>query len=196
MSGHLSVVAESDQHQKHDHVDLAFNNGCVVRFNDPRRFGSLHWQPKDTVHWTLENLGPEPLTEDFTGKYLHQVSRNRKRCIKSLLMDSKIVSGVGNIYANEALFAAGVRPHHQSSRVTKAQCEAIVKAIKEVLEAALVLGGTTLRDFMGAQGERGYFALKLQVYGCGGQPCSKCETTLMLTKLNQRQTVYCPNCQR
>ena len=195
MSGRLRVQPMTRTHGKHDHVDLVFTNGKLLRFHDPRRFGSIHWQPENTVHWTLSKLGPEPLTAAFDGDYLFRVSRNRTTWIKSLLMNSHVVAGVGNIYANEALFLAGVRPQRRCTRVTRAECVRLVAAIKAVLEAAIKAGGTTLRDYFGVEGKAGYFKVALQVYDRGGEPCARCNTRLKSMTNSQRQSIYCPQCQ-
>ena len=195
MSGRLRVLPITQTHDKHDHVDLVFTNGKLLRYHDPRRFGSIHWQPKNTVHWTLQRLGPEPLAEDFDGDYLFRITRNRTASIKSLLMNSRVVVGVGNIYANEALFLAGARPQRRCTRMTRAECMRLVEAIKTVLEAAIRAGGTTLRNYFGVEGETGYFKLALQVYGREGKPCVRCTTPLKRVKNSQRQSIYCPQCQ-
>ncbi len=196
MSGRLRVLPITQSHEKHDHVDLVFTNGKILRYHDPRRFGSMHWQPEDTVHWTLQNLGIEPLVDEFNGDYLFRQTRKRNMGVKSLIMNSQIVVGVGNIYANEALYLAGVRPQRKCAKLTRAESERLVTAIKNVLEDALKAGGTTLRDFFGADGETGYFKIALRVYGRGGEPCLRCTTPLKTVKSSQRQSVYCPQCQR
>lgn len=196
MSGRLRVLPTTQSHEKHDHVDLIFTNGKMLRYHDPRRFGSFHWQPKNTVHWTLQKLGPEPLAEEFDGDYLFQKTRKRNARIKSFIMNSHIVVGIGNIYANEALFLAGVRPQRKCAKLTRADSVRLVTAIKKVLEAAIEAGGTTLRDYYGVDGETGYFKMALYVYGRGGEPCLHCTSSLKYVKNSQRQSIYCPQCQR
>lgn len=195
MSGRLRVLQTTRTYDKHDHVDLVFSNDKMLRYHDPRRFGSIHWQPKNTVHWTLQHLGPEPLAEDFDGDYLFRMTRQRTSRIKSLLMNSNVVVGIGNIYANEALFLAGVRPQRRCARLTRAECERLVSEIKHVLKAAIKAGGTTLRDYYGVEGETGYFKTALYVYGRGGEPCLLCTAPLKSLKDSQRQSIYCPQCQ-
>lgn len=196
MSGHLCMVSASLLPQKHDHVDVVFEGGNVLRFTDPRRFGAVLWIKDNPLdHVLLAHLGPEPLSAEFDGQYLFNASRGRKATIKSLIMDSKIVVGVGNIYANEALFLAGIRPGRAAGRLTREQCSRLANAIKRVLAKAIVAGGTTLRDFRSAEGRTGYFQQQLQVYGRGGMPCVQCGSLLKEIRLNQRCTVYCPLCQ-
>ena len=195
MSGRLRVLQTTQSYKKHDHVDFIFTNGKLLRYHDPRRFGSIHWQPERTDHWTLRDLGPEPLSDDFDRTYLFSQTKKRSSSIKSLIMNSRIVVGVGNIYANEALFLAGIRPQRKCSRLTRADCARLVEAIKQVLEAAIRAGGTTLRDYFGIDGETGYFKVSLNVYGRGGEPCVRCATMLKSVKNTQRQTIYCPLCQ-
>lgn len=196
MSGHLSVVTENHPPQTHDHVDLVFDHGMVVRFTDPRRFGSLHWQPLPLEdHWLLARLGPEPLSDAFDADHLHAATRNRRSPIKTLLMNARVVVGVGNIYANEALFRAGVRPRRAARRITRAEARRITQAVKQTLAEAIEQGGTTLRDFAATDGKPGYFAQELLVYGHGGKPCRMCATPLKELRLGNRATVYCPSCQ-
>ena len=196
MSGSLRVLSANNLAGPHDHVDLEFAGDRVLRLNDPRRFGSVHWQPRGAVHALLANLGPEPLENEFDAAYLHQVSRGRKVAIKNFIMNTRIVVGVGNIYANEALFRAGVRPRRRAGGVTRRESQEIVASIKETLQEAIEMGGTTLRDYVGAQGKPGYFAQKLNVYDRAGQKCFTCGATIKSVALGQRQTVYCPSCQR
>lgn len=197
MSGRLRVVPGDTPPGKHDHVDIAVGQGRVLRLTDPRRFGSLHWQPNPPeAHWLLRGLGVEPLTDSFHGRYLFQASRKRRAAVKTFLMDASIVVGIGNIYANEALFQAGVRPRRAAGRVSRAAYDAIAAAAKATLSAAIERGGTTLRDYVGSDGAPGYFANELRVYGREGQPCLVCETALKGIRVGQRSTVYCPRCQR
>ena len=196
MSGHLALVSANTPAAKHDHVDIQLDDGHTVRFTDPRRFGSIHWHPHPlNAHPLLRHLGPEPLSTDFDGSYLAAQSRNRRVAIKSLLMDAKVVVGVGNIYANEALFVAGVRPRVAARHVPRGRLDALAAAIKTTLANAIEQGGTTLRDFVGSDGRPGYFAQQLAVYGRGGEPCHRCGETLKEVRLADRSTVYCRQCQ-
>jgi formamidopyrimidine-DNA glycosylase len=196
MSGSLRVVENSDQPGKHDHVDIKLAKRSL-RFNDPRRFGCVLWtdEPVET-HSLITHLGPEPLLDDFSFNYLYQASRKRSQAVKTFIMDSRIVVGVGNIYANEALFRSGIHPLKAAGKVTKTQYENLVNEIKFVLQAAIERGGTTLRDFVGGDGKPGYFAQELNVYGRGGKACKACGKTLIEKRLGQRTTVYCTRCQK
>lgn len=196
MSGSLRLVQRDTPPAKHDHLDFQFASGKVLRFTDPRRFGAALWTDAAHQHALLEDLGPEPLSKDFSGEYLYQNSRGRRLSIKAFIMDSKVVVGVGNIYANEALFLAGLRPGKAAGRLTRKDSERLVTQIKAVLEKAIAAGGTTLRDFIGGDGKPGYFKQELLVYGRGGEPCVQCQTALKLIRQGQRATVYCPNCQK
>lgn len=197
MSGSLRVLPEQAPVRKHDHVDLRFDSGKVLRLNDPRRFGSVHWQPAGAeAHWLLAGLGVEPLSAEFTGDYLKRAARGRRVSVKSLLMDGKVVVGVGNIYANEALFLAGIRPNLRAGRVTLKSYQRLADCIRDVLGRAIAMGGTTLRDFVDQDGQPGYFRQSLYVYGREGLPCRRCGTSLSGRRLGQRATVFCPNCQR
>jgi formamidopyrimidine-DNA glycosylase len=197
MSGNLAIVPADEPVQKHDHVDFCLAGGKVLRFHDPRRFGCILWLTGDPEqHPLLADLGPEPFSDSFTGEYLFERSRKRKAPVKSFIMDGRIVVGVGNIYANEALFAAGIAPKRKAGTVTKKQYEALAAAIKAVLAKAITAGGTTLRDFSGSDGQPGYFQQELLVYGRGGEPCPGCSAVLTEIRLGQRTTVYCPRCQR
>ena len=197
MSGHLSVVPEDAAPGKHDHVDFVLDDGRAARLTDPRRFGSVHWQPHPVEdHWLLDGLGPEPLCRDFSPTYLRARARGRRVAVKTLLMDARVVVGVGNIYANEALFLAGIRPRVAAGRLSAARLGALVDAVKATLASAIQSGGTTLRDFAGTDGRPGYFVHELAVYGRGGEPCVRCQTILNEVRLNGRATVYCPRCQR
>jgi formamidopyrimidine-DNA glycosylase len=196
MSGSLRVVTAADAPAKHDHVDIVLGNGKILRYNDPRRFGCMLWTLTDPAqHQLLQHLGPEPLQEEFDHHYLYALSRGRKAAIKTFIMDSRVVVGVGNIYANEALFMAGIRPGKAAGRVSGPRYEALVEAIKTVLAAAIEQGGTTLRDFVGGDGKPGYFSQQLNVYGRGGELCRTCGEELRESRLGQRSTVYCSNCQ-
>lgn len=196
MSGNLRVVGSKEPVQKHDHVDFVFQDGTTLRYCDPRRFGSILWLgEKPQEHKLLSGLGPEPLTEEFNAEYLWQLSRNKKMAVKQFVMDQKIVTGIGNIYATEALFTAGIRPDKPAGKVSKASYGKFVAAAKTILEKAITQGGTTLKDFVGGDGKPGYFAQELLVYGRKGKPCPVCETPLKEVKLSNRTSAYCPECQ-
>ncbi|HET9388665.1 MAG TPA: bifunctional DNA-formamidopyrimidine glycosylase/DNA-(apurinic or apyrimidinic site) lyase [Steroidobacteraceae bacterium] len=197
MSGSLRVLPADTPREGHDHVDLILDSGNTLRFNDPRRFGSLHYTTTDPhEHPLLAGLAPEPLEPDFNTDYLWRITRRRRVAIKQLLMNSRLVVGVGNIYANEALFKAGIRPRRQARSLTRAEVRALVKAVRSVLARAIRVGGTTLRDYVGADGEPGYFRQKLYVYERDGEPCRVCRTPVRQLTQGQRSTYYCPTCQR
>jgi len=197
MSGSLKLVPRGTAPAKHDHVDVELDSGSMLRLTDPRRFGSLHYvADAPAQHRLLKRLGPEPLSDEFDGAYLHARSRGRKVAAKSFLMDAHVVVGIGNIYANEALFTAGVRPTRRAHRLSAAQCDRLAGAVKDTLAAAIRHGGTTLRDFVGGDGQPGYFRGELEVYGREGDPCVRCGTRLMGIRTGQRATVYCRKCQR
>jgi formamidopyrimidine-DNA glycosylase len=196
MSGSLRIVEPGAPVKKHDHVDFALANGKVLRFHDPRRFGCILWLTGDPMaHPLLAGLGPEPLSEDFDASYLFARSRKRTSPVKQFIMDSHVVVGVGNIYANEALFLAGILPTRKAGSISKARYTKLVAAIRQVLASAISSGGTTLRDFVGGDGKPGYFKLQLHVYGRGGEPCCRCHGKLTEIRQGQRTTVYCPRCQ-
>ena len=195
MSGSLRVLPAATVAGPHDHVDVALDSGKVLRFNDPRRFGCLLWQPVGTVHTLLAALGPEPLTEDFDGDHLWRLSRGRQAPVKTFLMDQAVVVGVGNIYAAEALFRAGIAPRRAAGRVSRARYAALADAVKQILAHAITRGGTTLRDFLAPDGAPGYFEQELLVYGRAGEACKVCRTPLRAGVLGQRATVWCPRCQ-
>jgi formamidopyrimidine-DNA glycosylase len=183
--------------QKHDHVDVVFANGLCLRLSDPRRFGAVLWTRDDPLqHPLLAQLGVEPLTTAFNSRYLLAQTRNKNIPIKSLLMQAKVVAGIGNIYANEALFAAGIHPQRPARQLMPPECQKLVKSIKAILQCAIKQGGTTLRDFLGSDGKPGYFRHHLQVYGRGGQPCRHCATVLSEIRMGQRPTIFCANCQK
>ena len=197
MSGSLRVLDSSVAVEKHDHVDIVLNSGKCLRLNDPRRFGSVLWQVGDVLeHKLLASLGPEPLTDDFTAQRLFDRSRSRKMPVKSFLMDNHIVVGVGNIYANEALFSAGINPKRAAGNVSLQRYQVLVAEVKQVLAKAIAQGGTTLKDFTQTDGKPGYFVQELQVYGKAGKPCPKCGEELKAVKIGQRNTIYCAQCQR
>jgi formamidopyrimidine-DNA glycosylase len=197
MSGSLCIVSPQTAPRPHDHWDLVTDTGQVLRFHDPRRFGSLHWTSDDPLeHPLLAKLGPEPLSADFDGDYLYRATRKRSVAIKHLIMNSHVVVGVGNIYANEALFRAGISPRRAAGRLTRAQAQALARAIKSVLKEAIKIGGTTLRDYVNASGSPGYFKQKLFVYERAKQPCRVCKTPIKHVAQGQRSTYWCATCQR
>lgn len=195
MSGCLRVLPARTPVAAHDHVDLALDSGRVLRFTDPRRFGCLLWQPAGSTHELLQQLGPEPLSEDFDGDYLYQRSRGRRASVKSFLMDQAIVVGVGNIYAAESLFSAGIAPGRQAGRVSRERYAVLAVTVKSILAHAIRRGGTTLRDFIDPDGAPGYFELELRVYGREGEPCRTCGRRLQGLRLGNRATAWCANCQ-
>jgi len=196
MSGSLRMVDVEQEAGKHDHVDLCFDSGMALRLHDPRRFGAVLWQPAGETHSLLTSLGPEPLTDDFNVDHLAACADGRRTAIKTFIMDNHVVVGVGNIYANEALYAAGIHPKRAAGRISKARLAQLVEEIKAVLARAIEQGGTTLKDFVGGDGKPGYFAQQLNVYGRAGEPCPGCGNTLSEIRLGQRSTVFCGQCQR
>jgi len=197
MSGSLRVIDAAATENKHDHVDLIFTNGSCLRFNDPRRFGALLWWAGDlTEHPLLANLGTEPLADQFTGDYLWTSSRKRKIAVKPFIMDQKLVVGVGNIYASEALFRAGIRPTAAAGKISRQRYRQLAAAIKQILTEAIAAGGTTIADFRQSDGKPGYFKQQLQVYGRAGEPCPSCEQPISSLRLGQRSTFFCRYCQR
>ncbi|MCE3251203.1 MAG: bifunctional DNA-formamidopyrimidine glycosylase/DNA-(apurinic or apyrimidinic site) lyase [Cellvibrio sp.] len=196
MSGSLRIVKTDEPPSFHDHFDLVFGK-LALRYCDPRRFGCLLWiEEKPELHKLLVDLGPEPLTDTFTADYLYARTRKRSQAVKQFIMDSKIVVGVGNIYANESLFMAGIKPTRKAGTLTRKNCEDLVRDIKFVLQRSIDQGGTTLRDFVGGDGKPGYFKQELLVYGRGGEPCNLCKKPLKEVRINDRTTVYCVDCQR
>ena len=197
MSGHVRVVPQSHSLRPHDHLDFCLDSGEVLRFNDPRRFGSLHVTADlPEMHPLLARLGPEPLAAAFHGDYLYQAARGRRVAVKSFIMNSQVVVGVGNIYATESLHRAGIHPARPAGRIARHRFEHLAAAIRAVLTEAIRAGGTTLRDFSGTDGVPGYFQQTLDAYGRGGEPCRQCGRRLRESRLGQRATVYCPACQR
>lgn len=196
MSGSLRVLTEPTAPERHDHIDLVFDKTATLRYNDPRRFGSFQWFDAGSEITPLSHLGPEPLDDCFNGKLLHRLSRGRRQAIKPFIMDASIVVGVGNIYATEALFLAGIRPDRAAGRVSVGRYEALSIAIKQVLTNAIDQGGTTLRDFVGGDGKPGYFAQELLAYGRAGEPCTRCGALLRGRVIGQRASVFCIACQR
>jgi formamidopyrimidine-DNA glycosylase len=196
MSGSLRIVNVEEPPSFHDHFDLVFGKRAL-RYCDPRRFGCLLWvDGEPELHKLLADLGPEPLTDSFTADYLYERTRKRGQAIKQFIMDSKIVVGVGNIYANESLFMAGIKPIRKAGSLTRKNCEDLVRDIKFVLQRSIDQGGTTLRDFVGGDGKPGYFKQQLLVYGHGGDPCTLCKKPLKEVRMNDRTTVYCVVCQK
>ena len=195
MSGSLRVLPAHTPATTHDHVDVALDSGKVLRFNDPRRFGCLLWQPAGSTHELLRNLGPEPLSEDFSGDYLYERSRGRSASIKTFLMDQSIVVGVGNIYVAESLFQAGIAPARQAGRVSRDRYGALAAAVRAILAHAIQRGGTTLRDFISPDGAPGYFEQELFVYGREDQACKRCGRALKGSRLGNRATAWCGHCQ-
>ncbi|UQY36937.1 bifunctional DNA-formamidopyrimidine glycosylase/DNA-(apurinic or apyrimidinic site) lyase [Pseudomonas fulva] len=196
MSGNLRLVEAGLPAAKHEHVDIELESGLSLRYTDPRRFGALLWSELPLEHELLARLGPEPLTELFDGERLYQLSRGKAVAVKPFIMDNAVVVGVGNIYATEALFAAGIDPRRAAGTVSRARYLRLAQEIKRVLAHAIERGGTTLRDFIGGDGQPGYFQQELFAYGRGGQFCKLCGSTLREVKLGQRASVYCPKCQR
>ena len=196
MSGSLRVLPAATPIGAHDHVDWRLDSGHVLRYTDPRRFGSQLWQPRGETHELLAGLGPEPLSDAFDGDLLWHFSRGRKAAVKVFLMDQAIVVGVGNIYASEALFAAGIHPKRAAGSVSRECYARLATEVKRILAHAIARGGTTLRDFISPDGLPGYFEQELFVYGRAGEPCKVCGTTIRAVTLGQRSTFYCPRCQR
>jgi formamidopyrimidine-DNA glycosylase len=197
MSGRLWLVDARTLPEKHDHFDLVIDNGRVVRLRDPRRFGLVLWQSGDPLaHPLLAAIGPEPLTADFDGAVLYRETRRRSAAIKLVIMDSHVVAGVGNIYANEALFRAGIDPRTPAKRVSRARCDALAKEIRKTLASAIDAGGSSLRDYVGSDGMAGNFQNHFLVYGRAGEPCTRCGSIIRELKQAQRATCYCPSCQR
>jgi len=201
MSGSLRVLPEDTAVRAHDHVDIGLEglDGApdrVLRFNDPRRFGCLLWQAPGEVHPLLAGLGPEPLSDDFDGDYLFSRSRGRAAPVKTFLMDQAVVVGVGNIYAAEALFMAGISPLRPAGKVSRARYAALADAVKAILAHAIARGGTTLRDFLSPDGAPGYFEQELLAYGRGGAPCPRCGRPMRQALVGQRASVWCGHCQR
>lgn len=197
MSGRLWLVDTKIPPEKHDHFDLVINNGRVIRLRDPRRFGMVLWLQGDPLaHPLLNRIGPEPLTADFDGAVLHRATRSRSAAIKLVIMDGHVVAGVGNIYANEALFRAGIDPRTPAKRVSRARCDVLAREIRAVLGEAIDAGGSSLRDYVGSDGMAGHFQNRFFVYGRGGEPCMRCGTAIRELRQGQRATCHCPHCQR
>ncbi|MCL4125560.1 UNVERIFIED_CONTAM: hypothetical protein GTU68_016399 [Idotea baltica] len=199
MSGSLRILDIVDQTKpaKHDHVDIALNNGHLLRYTDPRRFGAIIWTDKAIKdHKLIAHLGPEPLLNAFHADFLYQQAQTKRCSVKTLIMNGQIVVGVGNIYANESLFLSGIHPKTVANNLSQNQCENLVAQIKIVLAKAIKAGGTTLKDFTKSDGKPGYFAQKLHVYGRKNEPCTQCGDNIEHYKEAQRATYYCPSCQQ
>jgi formamidopyrimidine-DNA glycosylase len=198
MSGSLRMLPAGMAARPHDHWDMVLDSANLLRFHDPRRFGSLHWAEGDPLLHPklLAKLAPEPLSEEFRPEYLYRATRKRAVAIKQLIMNSRIVVGVGNIYASEALFRAKIAPRRAARRLTRAQAQTLTRSVKEVLAEAIEIGGTTLRDYVNAEGTPGYFAQKLYVYERAKQPCRVCKSPIKQFKQGQRSTYWCATCQR
>lgn len=197
MSGSLRILERASSPDKHDHVDVVLENGVCLRFNDPRRFGAFLWvEGPMLAHDLLKDLGPEPLTAAFTADYLFERSRDRRVAIKNFIMNGHVVVGVGNIYASEALYMAGIHPQRAAGRVSKQRYAGLVDAIRDVLSRAIKQGGTTLRDFVNSEGAPGYFAQELLVYDRAGSDCFQCGAKIRQKVIGQRSSYYCPACQR
>jgi formamidopyrimidine-DNA glycosylase len=197
MSGNLRVLPPDTPVKKHDHLDLIFNRQVCLRYHDPRRFGSVLWTTASILtHPLLANLGLEPLETEFTGNYLYRGAQKRQVAVKNYIMNSHIVVGVGNIYANEALFLTGLHPARAAGDISLKRYQNLAKNIKQVLTAAIEMGGTTLHDFSDSAGQPGNFRQALQVYGRAGRACMRCGQTVQLQKIGQRASYFCPKCQR
>jgi formamidopyrimidine-DNA glycosylase len=197
MSGSLRICHHKLAPEKHDHFELLLNDGNSLRLRDPRRFGAVLWTDAPAEeHKLLKNLGPEPFESLFDGDYLSEKAKGRRLPIKSFIMDSKIVTGVGNIYASESLFLAGVNPQQAAGKISRKRLQRLAEAIKKILQCAIEQGGTTLRDFVNESGNPGYFQQQLAVYGRAGEPCVKCSRPIKKVTFGQRSTFYCPSCQR
>jgi formamidopyrimidine-DNA glycosylase len=197
MSGSLRILPAHTAPEKHDHFDLQLENGMLMRLRDPRRFGAVLWHSGDVAqHPLLAGLGPEPLLDGFDAAYLYRATRKRSAAIKLVLMDNHVVVGVGNIYANEALFRSGIRPQLAAGKLTLPRCARLVQNIREILTASIALGGSTLRDFVDSAGKPGYFQQHYWVYGRAGEPCRACGNPIRQIRQGQRSSFYCPHCQK
>lgn len=196
MSGNLRIVDARTPLKKHDHFDLVLDNGNSMRLHDPRRFGAVLWHEGDVAeHPLLASLGPEPLGDDFNEDTLYVATRNKSAAIKLVIMDQRIVVGVGNIYANEALFRAGIQPQLPAGKLSRPRCERLTAEIRATLNAAIAKGGSTLRDYVSSDGSPGYFQQDYWVYGRAGEACRRCGKIIKLLRLGQRASFYCPHCQ-
>ena len=195
MSGSLRICSQEIPPNKHDHIDWIFADGTVLRYNDPRKFGAVLWTLQPENHALLSKLGPEPLSENLNAHHLFSAASQRRIPIKAFIMDSHIVVGVGNIYASESLFWAGIHPERSAGKITDEEFQKLVKSIQKVLSSAIEQGGTTLRDYVNPEGKPGYFQQTLQVYGRRGEPCRECSTPIEHVKIGQRASYFCPRCQ-
>ncbi|HFC92083.1 MAG TPA: bifunctional DNA-formamidopyrimidine glycosylase/DNA-(apurinic or apyrimidinic site) lyase [Leucothrix mucor] len=196
MSGSLRIIDASLKAEKHDHIDIILATGKALRLHDPRRFGAVLWTTNDPLqHTLLSKLGPEPLSDAFHAPLLYKVSQKRRVSIKQFIMNAQIVVGVGNIYASESLFMAGISPKTMAGRMSLRRYEKLVEAIKIILVRAIEQGGTTLRDFVQAEGKPGYFQQQLHVYGRAGEECPVCHSLIKKITQGQRSSFYCSKCQ-
>lgn len=197
MSGSLRILPARTPPEKHDHFDLVLSGRKLMRLRDPRRFGAVLWHEGEIAgHPLIAGLGPEPLEKDFDGEHLYRATRNKTAAIKHVVMDNRVVVGVGNIYANEALFRAGIRPQLAAGRLSRERCTRLVKEIRATLSEAIAQGGSTLRDFVNSDGRPGYFQQHYWVYGRAGEPCRRCGTPVRQVRQGQRSSFYCPHCQK
>jgi formamidopyrimidine-DNA glycosylase len=197
MTGSMRILHGAPPRAPHDHVDIALDDGTLLRYRDPRRFGAMLWIPSAPAdHPLLAALGPEPFDDTFDADYLWRTTRNRRAAIKLVLMDNHVVTGVGNIYANEALFRAGLRPSTPAHRISRPRLARLVDAVRAVLTAAIAKGGSTLRDYVGSDGAAGYFQLEYFVYGRAKEPCRVCGHSIRHTRIGQRSSFHCVVCQR
>jgi formamidopyrimidine-DNA glycosylase len=196
MSGNLTVVPPERPVRPHDHVDIVLDSGDIVRLNDPRRFGAMLWVRDPATHALLDRLGMEPFEEAFGGEHLHRVSRGRRLAVKQFLMDSRVVTGIGNIYANEALFAARIHPLRAAGRISRSRFDRLAREVRATLTRALAAGGSTLRDFVGSDGRPGHFQLEYAVYGREGESCPACGAPVRASRHAGRSTFHCASCQR
>ncbi|MDA8561591.1 bifunctional DNA-formamidopyrimidine glycosylase/DNA-(apurinic or apyrimidinic site) lyase [Gammaproteobacteria bacterium] len=197
MSGSLRVLKNNTPIKKHDHIDIEFANNIILRLNDPRRFGAFLWTTEEPEqHKLLKNLGIEPLSNKFSAKNLAQLTKKSKSPIKTFLMNSKNIAGVGNIYANEALFDSKINPNQPTNSIPENRLNSLLKSIKKVLRQSIKQGGTTLKDFVNSDGKKGYFQVYLKIYGKKNKPCVYCKTPIEENRMGQRSTFYCPNCQK
>lgn len=196
MSGNLRLLPADTPLRKHDHIDLPLDDGRVLRYHDPRRFGALLWAVDPYKHPLIASLGVEPLSDDFDGARLHALCGKRSSAIKQVIMDAHLLVGVGNIYANEALFQAGIDPRVVAGGLSRPRCERLAGAIKEILDKAIAAGGSTLRDFVDSHGSPGWFQQTYRVYGRAGQACAVCGSGIRLLRQAARATYFCPTCQR
>lgn len=197
MSGHLRILTCATLPEKHDHFDLILRNGKTMRLRDPRRFGAVLWHVgKPATHPLLAKLGPEPLLDEFDSDVLYRTIRSRSTAIKLVMMDNQVVVGIGNIYANESLYRAGINPKLPARSLTKIHCERLVTEIRNTLRESIELGGSSLRDYVDSDGQQGYFQQNYWVYGRAGLPCRRCGTQIQLIRQGQRTSFYCTQCQK